>query len=31
LDPAGAITLARTLIEDVCRWLLDDLGVLAAD
>lgn len=30
-DPAGAITLARTLIEDVCRWLLDDLGVAAAD
>ena len=30
-DPAGAITLARTLVEDVCRWLLDDLGVAAAD
>jgi len=30
-DPAGAITLARTLIEDVCRWLLDDLGIAAAD
>lgn len=25
-DPAGAITLARTLLEDVCRWLLDDLA-----
>lgn len=30
-DPAGAITLARTLLEDVCRWLLDDLGEAAAD
>lgn len=30
-DPAGAITLARTLVEDVCRWLLDDLGVAATD
>jgi hypothetical protein len=25
-DPAGAITLARTLLEDVCRWLLEQLG-----
>ncbi|MDR6790064.1 hypothetical protein J2Y58_003444 [Sphingomonas sp. BE138] len=25
-DPAGAITLARTLLEDVFRWLLDDLA-----
>lgn len=24
-DPAGAITLARTLLEDVCRWLLEEL------
>jgi hypothetical protein len=24
-DPAGAITLARTLLEDVFRWLLDDI------
>lgn len=24
-DPAGAITLARTLLEDVCRWLLEQL------
>lgn len=30
-DPAGAITLARTLLEDVCRWLLDDLDVPASD
>jgi hypothetical protein len=22
-DPAGAITLARTLLEDVCKWILD--------
>ena len=30
-DPAGAITLARTLVEDVCRWLLDDLEIPASD
>lgn len=30
-DPAGAITLARTLLEDVCRWLLEKLGEKAAD
>lgn len=30
-DPAGAITLARTLLEDACRWLLHDLGVEASD
>ena len=30
-DPAGAITLARTLLEDVCRWLLHDLDIPAAD
>lgn len=30
-DPAGAITLARTLLEDVCRWLLDELGEPAPD
>ena len=30
-DPAGAITLARSLLEDVCRWLLDDLGDTSAD
>ncbi|MBC9031824.1 abortive infection family protein [Sphingomonas sp. JC676] len=30
-DPAGAITLARTLLEDVCRWLLDELGESASD
>lgn len=25
-DPEGAITLARTLLEDVCRWILDESG-----
>lgn len=30
-DPAGAITLARTLVEDVCRWLLDNMQVAASD
>lgn len=25
-DPSGAITLARTLIEDVCKWILDQAG-----
>lgn len=30
-DPAGAITLARTLLEDVCRWLLDELGGPASE
>jgi hypothetical protein len=25
-DPAGAITAARTLLEDVCKHILDDLG-----
>ncbi len=30
-DPAGAITLARTLLEDVCRWLLDELGEPASE
>lgn len=30
-DPAGAITLARTLLEDVCRWLLHDLDIPAVD
>lgn len=25
-EPAGAITLARTLLEDVCKWILDDAG-----
>lgn len=30
-DPAGAITLARTLLEDVCRWLLEEAGGKAAD
>jgi len=23
-DPRGAITLARTLLEDVCKWILDE-------
>lgn len=26
-DPQGAITAARTLLEDVCRHILDELGV----
>lgn len=26
-DPAGAITLARTLLEDVCKWVLNDAEV----
>jgi hypothetical protein len=30
-DPAGAITLARTLLEDVCRWLLEELDEKAGD
>ncbi len=30
-DPAGAITLARTLLEDVCRWLLDQIGHTATE
>jgi hypothetical protein len=25
-DPAGAITLARTLLEDVCKWVLTEAG-----
>jgi len=25
-DPSGAITLARTLLEDVCKWILDEAG-----
>jgi len=25
-DPQGAITLARTLLEDVCKWILDEAG-----
>jgi hypothetical protein len=25
-EPAGAITLARTLLEDVCKWVLDQAG-----
>ena len=30
-DPQGAITLARTLLEDVCKWLLHELGEDSAD
>lgn len=26
-DPRGAITLARTLLEDVCKWILDEAQV----
>jgi hypothetical protein len=26
-DPRGAITLARTLLEDVCKWILDEAEV----
>ena len=26
-DPAAAITSARTLIEDTCKWILHDAGV----
>ncbi len=25
-EPEGAITLARTLLEDVCKWILDQSG-----
>lgn len=25
-DPQGAITLARTLLEDVCKWIIDAAG-----
>jgi hypothetical protein len=25
-DPAGAITLARTLLEDVCKWIIVEAG-----
>ncbi len=25
-DPPGAITLSRTLLEDVCKWVLTDAG-----
>lgn len=30
-DPEGAITLARTLLEAVCKHILDELGVEYAD
>ena len=25
-DPEGAITIARTLLEDVCKWILEESG-----
>lgn len=25
-DPEGAITVARTLLEDVCKWILEEAG-----
>lgn len=30
-DPEGAITVARTLLETVCKHILDDLGVAYAE
>lgn len=30
-DPEGAITAARTLLETVCKYILDDAGVAYAD
>jgi hypothetical protein len=30
-DPQGAITLARTLLEDVCLWILDEAGEKPGD
>lgn len=30
-DPRGAITLARTLLEDVCKWILDEAQADYAD
>jgi hypothetical protein len=30
-DPARAITLARTLLEDVCKWVLTEAGVAFND
>jgi hypothetical protein len=30
-DPEGAITSARTLLETVCKLILDDLGVAHSD
>ena len=26
VEPEGAITLARTLLEDVCKWILEEAG-----
>lgn len=31
VDPEGAITAARTLIETVCKHILDDAGVVYSD
>lgn len=30
-DPAGAITLARTLLEDVCKWIIIEAGETYGD
>lgn len=30
-DPAGAITLARTLLEDVCKWIIVEAGETFGD
>jgi hypothetical protein len=30
-DPSGAITLARTLLEDVCKWVLTEAGETFGD
>lgn len=30
-DPAGAITLSRTLLEDVCKWVLTEAAVPYGD
>lgn len=30
-DPAGAITLSRTLLEDVCKWVLTEASVPYGD
>lgn len=30
-DPAGAITLARTLLEDVCKWIIIEAGETHAE
>lgn len=30
-DPEGAITLARTLLEDVCKWIIHEAGETYAE